>query len=282
MADQAGKLRALRARHKPVRTIAFTSGKGGVGKSTLVVNIGLVLARQGVRVGILDGDFGLANIDVLLGLTPKHTLRDVIEGEMELHEIVMPGPYGLQILPASSGIESLANLEAAERDRLIRKLSSLDELVDVLLVDTAAGISSTVLGLVLSCQEAVVVTMPEPTALTDAYALLKVVSQRNPRYPTRLLVNMAEHQRQAEETYIRIERVATRFLFSRPSFAGYVVWDPCVSKAVQEQKPLTVYYPYAKATKCIHTLAQSLLALPPASDGMGGFWGKMATWAGAR
>ena len=126
------------------------------------------------------------------------------------------------------------------------------------------------------------VTMPEPTALTDAYAMLKVVSQRNPRHPVRLLVNMAESQRQAEETYLRIERVARRFLFSCPSFAGYVVWDPCVSKAVQEQKPLTVYYPYSKATRCIQTLAQSLLALSPADGGVSGFWNKMASWAGAR
>jgi flagellar biosynthesis protein FlhG len=282
MADQAQRLRALRERPSSIRTIAFTSGKGGVGKSTLVVNLGLVLARQGVRVGILDGDLGLANLDVLLGLTPKHTLRDVIEGDLPLQEIMISGPYGLQVLPASSGIEALANLETDQRERLVAKLSTLDEFVDILLVDTAAGISSTVLSLILSCQEAVVVTAPEPTALTDAYAVLKVVSQRNPRHPVRLLVNMAESQRQAEETYLRIERVAKRFLFSHPTFAGYVVWDPCVSKAVQEQKPLTVYYPYAKATRCIHTLAQSLLALSPAPDGVGGFWDKMASWAGAR
>lgn len=282
MTDQARKLRALRTRQRPVRTIAFTSGKGGVGKSTLVVNVGLVLARQGVRVGVFDGDLGLANIDVLLGLTPKYTLRDVIEGDLELRDIMVPGPHGLQVLPASSGIESLANLDPDQRDRLVAKLATLEQLIDVLLVDTAAGISSTVLSLVLACQEAVVVTMPEPTALTDAYALLKVVSQRNPNHPVRLLVNMAENQRQAEETYLRIERVTNRFLFSRPSFAGYVVRDPCVTKAVQEQKPLTVYYPYAKATRCIHNLAQSLLALPPAAEGMGGFWGRMATGAGVR
>lgn len=277
MSDQANSLRRLARKSPALRTIAFTSGKGGVGKSSLVVNVGLVLARQGKRVVILDGDLGLANIDVLLGITPKRTLKDVIEGDLDLRDVMVTGPFGIGVIPASSGAEALANLDPGRRNRLLMKLATMDDLADVLLVDTAAGISATVLSLVLACQEVVVVTVPEPTAITDAYALLKVLSRRNPDHAVRLLVNMVETQAQAEEVYRGLQRVVQRFLPSRPLYAGHVVWDPCVSKAVQEQKPLTIHYPYTQATRCISALAHSLLALPPAAGGAGAFWDRMAS-----
>ena len=277
MPDQAKSLRHLTGRAPALRTIAFTSGKGGVGKSRLVVNVGLVLARQGKRVVILDGDLGLANIDVLLGLTPKRTLKDVIEGDLDIRDVMMTGPHGIMVIPASSGAEALANLDSERRNRLLMKLAVIDDLADILLVDTAAGISATVLSLVLACQEAVVITVPEPTAITDAYALLKVLSRRNPDHAVRLLVNMVETQAQAEEVYRGLQRVVQRFLPSRPLYAGHVVWDPCVSKAVREQKPLTIYFPYTQAARCVSALAHSLLALPPAAGGAGAFWDRMAS-----
>ncbi len=282
MADQARALRRLARGAPTLRTIAFTSGKGGVGKSSLVVNVGLVLARQGQRVVILDGDLSLANIDVLLGLTPKRTLKDVIEGDLDLRDVMVTGPQGIGVIPASSGVETLASLDPGRRDRLLAKLAQIEDLADVLLVDTAAGISPTVLSLVLACQEAVVVTVPEPTAITDAYALIKVLSRRNPDYAVRLLVNMVESQAQAEEVYRGLQRVVQRFLPSRPLYAGHVVWDPCVAKAVQEQKPLTIHYPYTKAARCISALAHSLLALPPAGGGGGAFWSRMAAGVQSR
>ncbi len=276
MPDQARSLRRLTGRVPALRTIAFTSGKGGVGKSSLALNVGLVLARQGRRVVILDGDLSLANIDVLLGLTPKRTLKDVVEGDLSLRDVMLTGPHGIGVIPASSGVETLASLDPGRRERLLAKLSEIEEMADVLLVDTAAGVSPTVLSLVLACQEAVVVTVPEPTAITDAYALLKIISRRNPDHAVRLLVNMAESQAQAEEVYRGIQRVVQRFLPFRPLYAGHVVWDPCVGKAVQEQKPLAIYYPYTKATRCISALAHSLVTSPPAAGGGGAFWSRMA------
>jgi flagellar biosynthesis protein FlhG len=229
-----------------------------------------------MRVVILDGDLSLANIDVLLGLTPKRTLKDVIEGDLNLRDVMLTGPQGIGVIPASSGVETLASLDAGRRERLLAKLSEIEEMADVLLVDTAAGVSPTVLSLVMACQEAVVVTVPEPTAITDAYALLKIISRRNPDHAVRLLVNMAESQAQAEEVYRGIQRVVQRFLPFRPLYAGHVVWDPCVGKAAQEQKPLAIYYPYTKATRCISALAHSLATSPPAAVGGGAFWSRMA------
>lgn len=276
MPDQARSLRRLTGRVPTLRTIAFTSGKGGVGKSSLTLNVGLILARLGRRVVILDGDLSLANIDVLLGLTPKRTLKDVIEGDLSLRDVMLTGPQGIGVIPASSGVETLASLDPGRRERLLAKLSEIEEMADVLLVDTAAGVSPTVLSLVLACQEAVVVTVPEPTAITDAYALLKIISRRNPDHSVRLLVNMVESQAQAEEVYRGIQRVVQRFLPFRPLYAGHVVWDPCVGKAVQEQKPLAIYYPYTKATRCISALAHSLATSQPAAGGGGAFWSRMA------
>jgi flagellar biosynthesis protein FlhG len=274
MTNRGKGVRSMRG--EGLRTISFSSGKGGVGKSSLVVNLGLILAKQGYRVPLMDGDMGLANIYILLGLAPRYTLRHVLTGEKELEEIILTGPAGLQIIPAASGVEALANLGEPERQALIQRLGRLEDLADVLLVDTGAGISATVLSLLLACQEAVVVTTPEPTAITDAYALAKVVARRRATHPLRLVVNMVEGATQAEEVYRNIQRVLQRFVRCRLDFAGHVVWDPLVGKAVQEQKPLSIYYPYAKATRCITALAGTLLAGAPGGEQWGEFWGKMA------
>jgi len=186
------------------RTIAFTSGKGGVGKSNLALNTGLLLAQRGRRVVILDGDLGLANITVLLGLSPKSDLKDVIAGDKALHEIMIEGPHGLRVIPAGAGVAEMANLAPDEQEALLTQLRHLEASVDFLLIDTGAGLGDTVLNLVLASDEAVLVTMPEPTALADAYGLMKTIVQRTPVYPFHLLVNMVRDEAQARQATFKI------------------------------------------------------------------------------
>jgi flagellar biosynthesis protein FlhG len=241
------------------RTIAFTSGKGGVGKSNLVLNTGLLLARQGRRVALLDGDLGLANLTVLMGQAPKYDLRDVIAGDKRIRDIVMEGPNGLLVIPAGSGVAELASLSEADRSGLFEQLHDIEEAVDFLLIDTGAGISDTVLSLILASDESVVVTQPEPTALADAYALMKVVIQQFPAYPFHVLINMVRDGRQARQVQRSLAEILTRFLGYTPGDAGFVVMDSWVAQAVVQQVPFTVLAPRAPASRCIEDLVGRLV-----------------------
>jgi len=241
------------------RTIAFTSGKGGVGKSNLVLNAGLLLARRGRRVALLDGDLGLANLTVLLGQAPKHDLRDVIAGDKRMRDIVLRGPNGLLIIPAGSGVAELANLSEGDRADLFEQLRDIEESVEFLLIDTGAGISDTVLSLILASDESVVVTQPEPTALADAYALMKVVIQQFPAYPFHVLINMVRDGKQARQVHGSLAEILTRFLGYQPGDAGFVVMDSAVAQGVVEQVPFTILSPRAPASRCIEDLVRRLV-----------------------
>jgi flagellar biosynthesis protein FlhG len=261
------------------RTIAFTSGKGGVGKSNLVLNAGLALARRGRRVAIFDGDLGLASINVLLGLAPRHDLRHVLSGERRLRDIVVHGPHGVAIVPAGAGVAELANLAAGDRERLLDQLRDLEESVDFVLVDTGAGISDTVLNLVVASDEAVVITRPEPTALADAYALIKVIVREAPTYPFHLLVNMVRDAAQAAHVYRSLSEILVRFLGYQPGDAGYVVADPRVGQGVVQQVPFTLLSPECPAARDVDALAARILGTPaPATPGGRGLWSRLATW----
>jgi flagellar biosynthesis protein FlhG len=266
------------ARH---RTIAFTSGKGGVGKSNLVLNTGLALARRGRRVTILDGDLGLASINVLLGLSPRFDLRHVLSGERPLRDIVLHGPHGVSIIPAGSGIAELANLDAESRESLLGELTTVAETVDYLLIDTGAGISDTVLNLVMASDEAIVVTRPEPTALADAYALIKVIVNEEPAFPFHLLINMVRDARQAEQVFHSLEQILVRFLSYQPGNAGHVQTDPRVAQGVIQQVPFTILAPGCQAARDVEALAGRLVGGDAREGGAGrrgGFWARMARW----
>ena len=252
----------LTARH---RTIAFTSGKGGVGKSNLVLNTGLLLAARGKRVALLDGDLGLANLTVLLGRTPRHDLGDVLAGTKRLDEVVLRGPHGLLIIPAGAGVAELANLSADAREGLLAELHEIEAAVDYLLIDTSAGIGDTVLNLIVASDEAVVVTRPEPTALADAYALMKVVVAEQPAYPFHLLVNMARDAEQAEQVYRSLCQILLKFLGYRPGYAGFVTSDPSVPQGVIHQVPFTLMAPRSPAARCLETLTDTLAGTPAPS-----------------
>jgi flagellar biosynthesis protein FlhG len=256
--DQAAGLRSTSPAQK-CWSLAITSGKGGVGKTSLAVNLALALAKSGRRTCLVDGDLGLANVDVLLNLHPRHSLRDVVTNDMSLEDVVVHGPGGLDVIPAASGVEALANLSAVNRQSLVSRLQQRAVPAGMTILDTGAGLSRTVLALALAADEVAVVTTPEPTALTDAYAMIKVLTQRHPKLPLQLIVNLAEHAAQAREVHGHMDRIVQRFLRREVPLAGWIPRDACVERAVREQRPLMLYFPYARATEAIQELACGLL-----------------------
>src|SRR5215470_2901597 len=197
---------------QPVRVIAIASGKGGVGKTNVTANLAVTLARRGKRVWVLDADLGLANLDVVYGVTPKRTLLDVVRGGHRLADIVVEGPAGVRLVPAASGVAELTALTAAEQLAVLEGVDALEGALDVLLIDVAAGISSNVLYFAAAATETLVVVTPEPTAIADAYALVKVLAGRWGRCEFPVVVNMATSARDAADAFGRLARVAGQFL----------------------------------------------------------------------
>jgi len=240
------------------RVIAITSGKGGVGKTNIVANLGHALAAQGKRVLILDADWGLGNLDVLLGLAPRYNLSHVITGEKTVEEIILDGPGGMQILPASSGIQELTNLTFEQKLRVLNQLDLLLDTVDVLLIDTAAGISSNVMDFNVTAQDILVVVAPEPTSLTDAYALMKVLSVRYGQNHCKLLVNQVHEVQEAREIHRQLNLVVERFLNFSLEYVGCVFYDEKVPQCVKRQTIVSDRHPAAKASRCFTALAQKI------------------------
>jgi flagellar biosynthesis protein FlhG len=238
-----------------------------VGKSSLAVNLALILARQGRRVLLLDGDLGLANLAILLNMAPRRDLEDVVRGRCRLEEIILAGPRGIRLIPAASGAASLADLGAAERRSLLEELERLSDGADFLLIDTGAGISATVIQLVGMARRALVVTSHEPTAFSDAYSLIKVVRHRAPSVRLELVVNMARSFTQGRETHQRLTRLTERFLAYPVPLAAVIPWDDCVGKAVVLQEPLTEIFPYSPATQALVALTNTLQINAEESDG---------------
>ena len=251
--------RAARAPH----VIAIASGKGGVGKTNLTANLAVALASRGLRVCVLDADLGLANLDVVLGLSPARSLRDVVRGERRLEDVLIDGPAGIRIIPAASGFEELTRLGPDDQLRLLAEIDGLEASVDVLLVDTAAGISANVLYFTAAAADALVVITPEPTALTDAYALVKVLATRYGRREFLVAVNMAAGQADAEAAFRRLARVAERFLRVRLEYQGYVPYDDALPRAVREQHPVVLAAPGSPASQALTALAGRLAIRPP-------------------
>ena len=245
------------------RVIAITSGKGGVGKTNIAANLGFALQRMGRQVLILDGDLGLANIDVLLGLTPKYNLSHVISGQKSISDIIVKGPEKLKILPASSGIQELTLLSKEHKIKVLTDLDSVVDQADILLIDTAAGISSNVMDLIMTAQEIMVVVTPEPTSITDAYALMKVLSLKYAENRCKLLVNMAASDQEADEVYRQLNLVAGKFLNFALDYCGFVLRDEKVAQGVRRQKIVSEIYPDAEASLCFEKLARKILIPPP-------------------
>lgn len=251
------------------RVLAVTSGKGGVGKTNIVTNLAIALARQGARVLVLDGDLGLANVDLLLGIAPQYDLQDMILGDRSIEDIVLEGPDGIRVVPASSGVEELANLDEYRTECLLRSLTSVEEDVDIILIDAPSGIGTHAVALAQAADEIIVVTTPEPTSFSDAYAMIKVLSQRPLKCTPALLVNQVNSENEALEVSRRVQSVAKRFLNLEIPYWGFVLADESVPKSVVRQEPFLSTYPYSPASSCIIRLARRVLGQSPGPDKKG-------------
>lgn len=269
---------------KPVRVVTITSGKGGVGKSNLTLGLGLALTRLGKKVLIWDADLGLANIDVLLGLQTTATIHDLLSGEKTLSEIIITGPEGLRIMPAASGILELGELSEGQKQRLLSEFDDWDEELDFLLIDTAAGIGSNVIYFNLAAQERVVVMTNEPTSITDAYALIKVLSTRYQQSLFHILPNQVSGAKEAKSVFNLLSSVADHHLEVSLSYLGFVPKDDMVIKAVRAQKPFLLNSPDSKASLAVMETAKRLVANPPREFSEGGlvfFLNRLAGFGGA-
>jgi flagellar biosynthesis protein FlhG len=250
----------------PARVLAVTSGKGGVGKSNIVLNLAIALAEKGQRVIILDADLGLGNLDILLGIRPLYTWSDVMGGRCRLREALVEGPAGIRILAADSGVDELASLNAPEMIRVFSLFRELQEEAGTVLIDTASGIASNVQYFSSFAHTILLVATPEPTSLTDAYATMKVLSQRNGEEHFQLAVNLVESEKQGLHVYRTLERAADAFLKVRLEYAGCILKDPNMARAVSMQQPLMVLDPDSRACGNLRALAFHLNTLGPADD----------------
>ena len=245
-----------------VQVIAVSGGKGGVGKTNVAINAGVALAQQGKRVAILDADFGLANVDVLLSLKALRTIEQVLDGECTLEEVMITGPAGVRIIPASSGTRRLTRLSELEHAGLIRVFSSLAAQLDVLIVDTAAGIADTVLTFTNACQEVLIVVCNEPSSLTDAYALIKLLHRDFGRQRFRLVANMVADEEEGRLLVKKLAGVCEQFLTVSLVYSGSIPFDPVLREAVKKQRAVVEYSPSAPASRAFRDLAQCVSDWP--------------------
>jgi flagellar biosynthesis protein FlhG len=256
--------------------IAVTSGKGGVGKTNVVANLSVSLSEMGKKVVVLDADFGLANLDVLLGLTPRYHLGHVLFGNKTLTEIMVPGPKGIRIIPASSGLQRMSELTLAQRNHLVESFTNLDIDTDYFIIDTAAGISRNVIHFLLASQKVIVVSAPEPTAIVDAYAVIKIILAEEHEKSIQVLINSADNRDDAYEVFCQINSVVKRFLNREVDYLGHVERDSHVPQAVRSQMLVAHRFPNAPASQCFRELARRIAQqgnAAQASDGL--VWEKL-------
>jgi len=266
---------------RKTRVITITSGKGGVGKSNFAVNLAIALADFRQKVILLDADLGLANIDVIFGITPEYNLAHVIAGEKTVSQIMCEGPKGLKIIPGGSGMHELANLSEWQIDSFLTKLSHLEGIADFFLIDTGAGLSKAVLSFALSADEIIVITTSEPTALTDAYGLVKSIRQQRYSGKINLVVNRVSSAAEAVTVFNKLKTASSRFLKYSIDYLGAVREDPKVGDAVKEQQPFIIKYPVCEASKDIYTIAAKITDQeyqPPAKNGIKTFFSKVTEY----
>ncbi|TCT15083.1 flagellar biosynthesis protein FlhG [Natranaerovirga pectinivora] len=265
--DQAAQLRNMikqQNQHKTsARVITVTSGKGGVGKTNVSVNLAIQFKKMGKRVIILDADFGLANIEVLFGIIPGSNLGEVMFNGKEIKDILTPGPLGIEFISGGSGIQELTNLGKEQLFFLLQKLNEIDYLADIIIIDTGAGISSSVLEFVLASKEVLLVSTPEPTSITDSYALLKALKKLDTfdqeNTSIKVITNRASSVKEGENVYSKLNVVVNKFLDMKIEHLGIVPQDQNLQRAVMEQKPISLLYPNSSASKAFKEIAEKLL-----------------------
>ena len=252
----------------PVRVLTIASGKGGVGKTNVSVNLAIALANLGQDVTILDADFGLANIDVMLGLHSEKNLSDVMNGECDLEDVLLEGPNGIRVIPASSGVKNMAEMSPAQHAGLISAFSELKHNIDVLLVDTAAGISDSVVSFSRAAQEVIIVVCDEPASITDAYALIKLLNKEHGIFHFQVLANMVPGPQQGREVYNKLAKVSGHFLDVALEYFGYIPYDEQLQKAVKRQRAVVEVFPRSRAAQSFQTLSKKVNSWPiPTSSG---------------
>jgi flagellar biosynthesis protein FlhG len=268
LAEQAAGLRRM-VNPRPVRVIAVTSGKGGVGKTNVSVNLATAMAQGGKQVMLLDADLGLANVDVMLGLQPHYNLSHVLSGERTLEEVLVDAPGGFKVIPAASGVKNMIDLGAREHVGLVQAFSELSIPLDVLLIDTAAGLSDGVITFTRAAQEVIVLVCDEPASITDAYALIKVMSRDYGHERFRILANMARSIREGYELFGKIARVTDKFLNVSLDFIGSIPHDELLRQAVQKQRAVVDAYPASRASQAFKKLVAKVdnWPVPAAASG---------------
>jgi flagellar biosynthesis protein FlhG len=270
-----GRERELRRRP---RVISVTSGKGGVGKTNIVANLAVASSQLGKSVLVLDADLGLGNLDVLLGLAPRYSLEDVLLGQKSLSEVICDGPCGIRILPTGSGVEQLTAMTPEQKLHLLSEFDRLETPIDLFLIDTGAGISSNVLYFNSIAEDIIVILTPEPTSLTDAYAVIKVLSQNYGEKEFKVLVNMARSSSDAKEVFQKLSLVSDRFLDIAVDYLGFISLDDYVSMAVTEQRAFVDRYPSARSSRDLKTLAEKINQWPASPFPKGNiqlFWNRI-------
>ncbi len=262
--DQAAGLRRM-VSPQPVRVIAVTGGKGGVGKTSVSVNLSIALANMNRSVMLLDADLGLANIDVVLGLHPEYNLSDVMSGERSLEEIVLTGPSGIQVIPGASGITRMAEMSPAEHTGLIQAFSEVAHDVDVLVIDTAAGISDQVISFSRAAQEVVVVVCDEPASITDSYAIIKLLNRDHGVQRFHILANMTRSVQEGRDLYNKMCRVTDQYLDVMLTYMGLIPYDDNLRKAVKSQKPVVELFPRSRSAQAFKNLAKKTDGWPISS-----------------
>jgi len=275
--DQAENLRAMR-KNSPLRVIAVTSGKGGVGKTNLSANLAVLAAKAGRRVLVLDADLGLANVEIIFGLKPRYHIGHLLEATAPIEEVLASGPHGVKVLPAGSGIQGLTHLDDAQKLRLLTALDYIEDAFDAVLVDTSAGIGDNVLFFVGGAQEALLVVTVEPTSLTDAYAAVKVLSQQAGVRYFNVVVNTAPTETAAREIFETLTSVTGRFLNARLKYLGSVPRDENMHRAIMAQRPLVDLFPQSPSSRSLAALADKLFNSPapgPLDGGMKFLWQRL-------
>jgi len=240
----------------PCKTIAITSGKGGVGKTNVTTNLAISLSQQGEKVCIFDADTGLANINIVMGITPEYTLEDLVNGDKNIEDILLEGPAGIQIVPAASGVANYTDLEPEKQNRIIDALEALEKRFDYLLIDTAAGIGKDVTRFIASAQYVTLIISTEPTSLTDAFALLRVLKRQNIKKPIHVLVNMVLNYANSMEVFNRFEAAVNKYLKVKVNYLGYIIDDHSVKESISKQRPVILQRPDSLASRCFYNLSQ--------------------------
>ena len=260
--DQAQNLRELIGKREEVRVLSVTSGKGGVGKSSISVNLAIAMSRLGVRVLVVDADFGLANVDVMLGVTTKYDISHFLRGEKPLHEIIQLGHEGVRFISGGSGVNDLLNIDEDQLGGLLSGLVNLDVPMDFIIIDTGAGINDNILRLILASSETLVVTTPEPTAILDAYALVKTIVKRDSSHPIHVLINKCDNKKEANRVQEGFIEVVGRHLGKNISPMGLLMYDHNIPQSIKRQVPITVSDPGGGTAAEIKQIARAILEMP--------------------